>query len=401
LLSRYELRPQAPKQPRSGSRRWLRLLAGLTLIVVVLSIGAALWFTLDADALPAAVDFARAVFGPGAVAQVESLVFGVQDDLRQARYRTAGTTADLQWAAPATQPASPLAAPVPAAQTRSASPSDSASAQVAAPGSDQTLSWAPYVLSPSGAPLLERALVSPDPDRPYVQAALIRIDLSHTSLHMAAGTVEPASAANAARPGTIPAKVRNSGALIAAFNGGFKAANGHYGMAVDNTTLLRPQDGLATLAFYRDGSLRMGVWGQDITQTPDLVAFRQNCPLLIDHGALTDETATPTQGLWGKTVGNKVATWRSGLGLSADGQTLIYAVGDGLTVPALAEALREGGADRAMQLDINSFWTRFVTFSPGPNGTLQAQKLLDGMKGDSRQFIAPDSRDFFYLTRQP
>lgn len=229
----------------------------------------------------------------------------------------------------------------------------------------------------------------------------MRIDLTRTQLHLVAGTTEPAAPIHIARPGTIPRAVRSSDALLAAFNGGFKAANGHYGMAVDGTTLLPPQDGLATLAIYRDGSVRMGVWGQDITASPDLVTFRQNCPLLLDNGALTPETDSTGIALWGKTVGNKVTTWRSGLGLSADGHSLIYAVGDGLTVPSLAEALRQGGAARGMQLDINSFWTRFVTFAPGANGKLQAAKLLDGMRGNTSQFLAPDSRDFFYLTRQP
>jgi hypothetical protein len=96
-------------------------------------------------------------------------------------------------------------------------------------------------------------------------------------------------------------------------------------------------------------------------------------------------------------VKNKIATWRSGLGLSADGRYLIYAAGDGLTVPSLAQALAWGGADRAMQLDINSWWARFVTFAPS-GSRLVAQKLLADMVGDARQFLMPDTRDFFYLT---
>jgi hypothetical protein len=98
-------------------------------------------------------------------------------------------------------------------------------------------------------------------------------------------------------------------------------------------------------------------------------------------------------------VRNKVTTWRSGLGVSADGRYLIYAVGDGLTVPTLARALALGGADRGMQLDINSFWTRFVIYGSTSDGKeLIAQKLLAPMVGDARQFLAPESRDFFYVT---
>jgi len=76
-------------------------------------------------------------------------------------------------------------------------------------------------------------------------------------------------------------------------------------------------------------------------------------------------------------------------------------VGDGLTVPTLAQALVDAGADRGMQLDINSYWTRFVTYAtPNAKSTPVATKLLDGMLGDAHQFLAPDTRDFFYLTER-
>jgi hypothetical protein len=232
-----------------------------------------------------------------------------------------------------------------------------------------------------------------------VSVALVRIDLDSSRLHFVAGTTEPRSSVRVARPGTIPAVDQRPGYLLAAFNGGFKAINGAYGMAVNGVALLPTKDGLATLALYRDGSIRLGVWGRDIMPTPDLIAFRQNCPLLLDHGQPTAETEQDSPALWGYTVRNKVTTWRSGLGVSADGRYLIYAVGDGLTVPTLARALALGGADRGMQLDINSFWTRFVIYGSTSDGKeLIAQKLLAPMVGDARQFLAPESRDFFYVT---
>ena len=172
------------------------------------------------------------------------------------------------------------------------------------------------------------------------------------------------------------------------------------GQLADTVTFgLPPTAGLATLAIDRAGGVRLGVWGQDIGRSPDLLAYRQNCPLLVDHGALTPQAATDDAARWGRTVKNKIATWRSGLGLSADGRYLIYAAGGGLTVPALGQALIQGGADRAMQLDINSYWTRFVTYLPASDGHgIVAQKLIDAMVGNARQFLASDTRDFFYVT---
>ena len=49
-----------------------------------------------------------------------------------------------------------------------------------------------------------------------------------------------------------------------------------------------------------------------------------------------------------------------------------------------------------MQLDINSYYTRFETYT-ARSGVLHAQKLLDRMAGDTHQYLQPYNRDFFYL----
>jgi hypothetical protein len=373
----------------------VRILLG-ALLVVGLAAGVVLYQI--PELAPELVDVARSIVGPSAVAQVESWVFQLQDGLRQARYQAPGSAAHVQWAAP------PAAPPTPRLLSGQAVPPIRAPAAAPAPAGPRTLprdssavAWSPFVYAADGQPVLERAVVSPDPTRPYVETALVRIDLRAAQLHLVAGTQEPASSARVARPGIIPATDRKAGRLLAAFNGGFKAANGAFGMYANGATLLPPIDGLATLAIYRDGKVRIGVWGSDLAATPDMIAYRQNCPLLLDGGALTGQASSDDPSLWGKTVKNRIATWRSGLGLSADGRYLIYAAGDGLTVPSLAQALAAGGADRAMQLDINSWWARFVTFSQSGD-RLVAQKLVSDMAGDTRQFLAPDSRDFFYLT---
>ena len=387
----------APHLKRRPHMRWQLARAALgVLLIAGLAAGVALY--RSPALLPEAVDMARKIFGPSAVAQIESWAFQAQDSLRQARYQATGTTTHTQWAAPPAAPPKPHPATAEPGVHRSPAPAPIARGGAAAPpAATTTITWSPFVYSADGQPALERALVSPDPTRPYVEIALVRMDLRATQLHLVAGTQEPISSAHAARPGVIPAPDRKASRLLAAFNGGFKAANGDFGMYVNGVTLLPPSDGLATLAIYRDGHTRIGVWGSDMTATPDMIAYRQNCPLLLDGGKLTDQANSDDPALWGRTVKNKIATWRSGLGLSADGRYLIYAAGDGLTVPTLAQALAWGGADRAMQLDINSWWARFVTFAPS-GSHLVAQKLLADMTGDARQFLVPDTRDFFYLT---
>jgi hypothetical protein len=255
---------------------------------------------------------------------------------------------------------------------------------------------------------MARGTVKPDPTRPYAQASLVRIDLSQTQLAVVPGTVEPVSAKGVPRfprPGTIPADVQASGDLIAAFNGGFKSIHGGYGMMVDGVTILPPLDGIATVAMYRDGTVRMGAWGRDITMTPDLIAYRQNCPLLVDAGEINPSVNDESRKEWGYTVKNLDTTWRSGLGISRDGRFLIYAVGNSLTVESLARALQEGGAYYAMQLDINGFYTRFVTYKPTENAKsghpMVAEKLLTAMTSYPTQFLTPYDRDFFYITAHP
>jgi hypothetical protein len=94
-------------------------------------------------------------------------------------------------------------------------------------------------------------------------------------------------------------------------------------------------------------------------------------------------------------VGGGTATWRSGLGLSADGHTLYYVAGAYLTLPTLAAAMAATGAANAVQLDINSYWVSFDAIKTSA-GALTSDPLMDGMKNDDR-YLHPFERDFFYL----
>jgi hypothetical protein len=101
---------------------------------------------------------------------------------------------------------------------------------------------------------------------------------------------------------------------------------------------------------------------------------------------------------WGCTVKGATATWRSALGLSADGCTLYYAVGPSLTLPALAQSMATVGAANAMQLDINPYWTHFDAFT-ADGGQLRPEPLLAAMQGQAdNRFLKPFSRDFLYVT---
>src|SRR5262245_49369297 len=84
--------------PRRAAERRRGSLIVLGCVALVL-MGCALWAWLDPSVVPTAVDIARAIVGPGPVAQVEAWVFQAQDTARQTVYRTTGAQRQVEWAA--------------------------------------------------------------------------------------------------------------------------------------------------------------------------------------------------------------------------------------------------------------------------------------------------------------
>ena len=140
---------------------------------------------------------------------------------------------------------------------------------------------------------MARAVVTPDVTQPFAKVTLVRIDLARVALHFVLGTIEPVAVKGTPplqRPGAIPQADQAPDRLLAAFNGGFKSVHGNYGVYDQGTTLVPMLDGIATLAIYKDGSIKLGAWGRDITMTQDLLTARQGCPLLVDKGQINPKT---------------------------------------------------------------------------------------------------------------
>lgn len=111
---------------------------------------------------------------------------------------------------------------------------------------------------------------------------------------------------------------------------------------------------------------------------------------MVDHGALTPEVNDPTTNAWGKTVGNAAYVWRSAIGTRPDGSVL-FAIGPAMNIQTLAQVMKAGGADEAMQLDINKDRTSFITYGrPGATpSTLTADEFAP-----ANRYLEPSSRDF-------
>jgi hypothetical protein len=269
---------------------------------------------------------------------------------------------------------------------------------LAAPGEGV---WVPLpnALHPAAPPLMYKTFVHPDPQRPYARIAIVAIDATRVQLHAVAGTLEPASNARVPRPGLIPPADRAS--LVAAFNGGFKAMHGQYGMMVNGQTILPPQPDAATIALYRDGSVRIAPWAALVSTLPQMQSFRQTPPYLVQNGHLNPGLINEVSQLWGAYVDGNTIIWRSALGLSADRRTLYYAVGESLSARRLAETMVAVGAANAAQLDVNQSFERFLTYAP-PSGNFNEQALLPAMSYQPGMYVAqPAPRDFFYLTLAP
>ena len=260
--------------------------------------------------------------------------------------------------------------------------------------------WQPYITDQYQRVVAYRTALQPDAGRGYAHAVIVAMDVHRAQLHFVLGYEEPVSKNRFDRPGVIPAQDFQQGVLLGAFNGGFQAKHGQFGAMADGQVALPARDGLGTLAIYSDGSVDLGAWGTDIQASADIASYRQNGPLMVSHGEVNPHTADFDPKDWGYVFGGGVATFRSGLGISKDRQTLFYVVGPSLTTQSLAAAMRQAGIWNGIQLDINRPWTRFDK-ALFVDGKFKIQPAVDGIaQGDARLFHAY-KRDFFYLTAGP
>lgn len=245
-----------------------------------------------------------------------------------------------------------------------------------------------------GIQAMAYSFVRPDPSRPYAYVTLVQMDMSKMRLASVAGTKEPGGKIGNPGPGKISQSVIDSGKLVAAFNGGFQYKDGMYGMIVDGKTYLPLEDNVGTLVGYNNGTLKIvNYTGQDLGN--NITFIRQNCPILIENGQVFAQNELNKK-LWGRTFNADIFTWRSGIGLTAQGN-LIYAVGNNLSPTSLATALKMAGAVSAIQLDINPFWVRFNIFEPAGPGKYTTSTLTKDLKDGSKAYLTGYSKDFFFV----
>ena len=371
---------------------WLAVVSVITLAVIALTQGNGTTGAWIADTV-------RAVAGPVAAAQVEAAYLNVQNRVNQVEFQVGlrhvtapfkmTSTVGMNAARPKGTAVKPMALPNMQTFITPTLPGEGVWNELeAAP--------APY----NYLPLDARAFIRPDPNYPYAVVSLVQFDARFSRMHVVSGTQEPGGTLGNDGTGVIPTTDQAGNILLAAMNGGFKYADGAFGLMTDGKVYVPPVQGAATIAITKTGQLIIGGWGVDPqlnSNNHNLLAWRQNGgALLINNGMINP--LTNDGAAWGGTILNSQYTWRSGLGITAQGN-LIYAGGSSLLPSTLGTALKAAGAVMAMETDINPFWVRAFLYERNGNGALTITKLDDQMQGTGQEYLNGDLRDFFYLTR--
>ena len=319
-------------------------------------------------------------------------------------------------------------APMPRARQLSDTPESQATSSPIDPLIPQAenIPWTPYYHADGRHSGIYAAQIFLNDQLPNEPVYLAWIDPRALDFHWVSGSEEPQPPSEGkteegeeAIPGEVPEGINRSGRipkedhakLVAAFNGGYLSKHGAFGAKFNGKILVPPRNGLATAVITADNRMLLGEWGRDFdNKDKNIVGFRQNLRLIVDKGEIHKDIKWRTYGATRLSASNptdplsgdlKAHTWRSGLGITKEG-ALIFAAGDFLDGELLAEALRSAGAERAMQLDVNSsYFCVFVFFEPDEKGRLEPLVLGPKMTPTGGKFVyAANKKDFAYITRK-
>ncbi|MCU0658466.1 MAG: hypothetical protein MUF64_25370 [Polyangiaceae bacterium] len=284
----------------------------------------------------------------------------------------------------------------------------------------------PYVrLQPGEPPAFATTFLRTDKERSYTRIYITIWDPRQVSLHPVGGAVEPVNATGSAGPGTIPRNPETMRRVVAAFNGGFQALHGEFGVMADSTLYLPPKPYAATIAELRDGSTGLGVWPNSVDIPANIVGFRQNLTPLVLDGKYNPYGRT----WWGGTPPgwpDRVHTTRSGLCLTKEG-FVGYFYGNDIDADVLGLAMIQARCQVGVHLDMNPGHTglEFYHVAPkegwqplgrpiqhdweaegdvgGMNGwRFRARRMVRGMGlMNFPRYIQRESRDYMYLSLRP
>jgi hypothetical protein len=401
---RWRDAPPAKPPPARRRRRWLRRAAQAAVIALIGT--GAFWYAIHEipGFGPAVVDGVRAVIGPEPIAWAEDVAYSAAD--RWNLLLHGREPPKTFWQGPARAPAAGNA-PQRATPRAEAKRDAFAPATFAPPfervGAEGDGVWIPVAdpVAPDEDPVMWKSVVHPDPRRGFAAVAIVAIDFQRANLRLVAGTREPESTTvpEDRRPGIVPPNEASD--LIAAFNGGFKAMHGHYGMMLGGEVYLPPRNLACTIALYPD-SIRIRSWRAVRDTEAQMTAYRQAPRCLIEQGKLNPALSEANRD-WGATVSGETIIRRSALGIDESGRVLFYGIGEAVTSQSIARAMKAAGAHDAAQLDVNHSYPRFLFFAKARIGDppYAASSLIPDVSFKPAEYVIdPSPRDFFYVVRR-
>ena len=204
------------------------------------------------------------------------------------------------------------------------------------------------------------------------------------------GTLDPGPG-NWKAADSIPPGTRRG--LMATFNSGFRinVSGGGFYLNGKRDGTLTP--GVASMVYYRDGHIAIGVWDRTVRMTPQVVGVRQNLHLIVINGRVPSSVDYNVETSWGATLGGGYHVWRSGIGITSDGR-VIFVYGPALNVRDLASLLRRAGALTAMELDINPDWMSYEYYLHNQRASPTPVNLLPNQVQPADRYYFANSRDF-------
>lgn len=180
--------------------------------------------------------------------------------------------------------------------------------------------------------------------------------------------------------------------MVAAFNGGFQLSDGAGGYYYLGETVKEMQDGLGTVVIYKDGTMKVGSYGRDVTVGPDVVAVRQNLQPLIDNGQ-SQASPDDSSRRWG--IADKGSSYakRSAVGQLADG-SIVFGYGSGITASQLADAMVAVGVQQAVALDMNISWPTGYYYTR-EGGEVVGHRIQPDIVREPDTYLDSFKKDFF------
>jgi hypothetical protein len=242
-----------------------------------------------------------------------------------------------------------------------------------------------------GEPAIFGTFLRPSPVYTSYVAGIVSMDQRLVTFQLRPGSEDPGPG-NWHAQSWIPPGSRTG--LLATFNGGFKINTSGGGFYLNGQTAGTLTKGAASVVYYRNGTIKLGVWGRDVRMTSDVVGVRQNLMLIVDHGKVPASVNQDVLSSWGATLGGGYYVWRSGLGITKDGR-IIFVYGPALNVQELADVLQRAGAVEALQLDINPEWMSYDYYkADGHPSDPTPEMLLPDQQATPYRYFSVYSRDF-------